>query len=122
MYQSTDQVIVLMVFWDDIWILTASTYDSDQCFMVNCFVSRWFAKVTSAGLLDRMLLWSCVSYKTECYCGFVLAVPAPCCVLCVVLCCVVLCFVCFVEDPGPDNPSVQLTSNNDLRVVRLSPT
>ena len=28
--------------------LTASTGESDQCFMVNCFVSRCFVKVTSA--------------------------------------------------------------------------
>lgn len=40
-------VHVLMVFWANNWRLTASTCDSDQSFLVNCFVSGCFAEVSS---------------------------------------------------------------------------
>lgn len=102
MLPSTYRVTVhmLMVFWAVIWRLIASTCDSDQWFMVNHFVSGCLSKVTSSEPV-RMLLWSCLSYRIGCWCGFVLAVPAPC---------------FLVGGAGPDYLTVQLTPNTTTPV------
>ena len=89
-------VHVLMAFQADIWRLTASACDNDQCFMVNCFVAGCFAKVTSAEAAKQDAVVILSKLNTGCQCGFVLAVLA-------------LCFL--TGDSGLDYLSVQLTPN-----------